>query len=120
MTLHPGETITRGAYLPAGTYTLTAEGEGAASVEILTQTEEDAIMNTKNLAYTGDLYRASFTAPEGNRSVTFRITAQEEVRITALRYSGGAEGSVKLNSVTPFSLVAQISPPCAPTMVFAM
>ena len=97
VTLHPGETITRGAYLPAGTYTLTAEGEGAASVEILTQTEEDAIMNTKNLAYTGDLYRASFTAPEGNRSVTFRITAQEEVRITALRYSGGAEGSVKLD-----------------------
>lgn len=96
-TLQPGETITRGAYLTEGDYTLSVTADGPVSVTVLTQTEEDAIMNTKQTAYTGPADGASFTAPAGNRSVTFVLTADSAVRVTAVSYGGAASGALKLN-----------------------
>ena len=52
------------------------------------------------------------------KTIAFCWAQQSPAPTNAIRYR--AVGSVKLNCVTPFSLVAQISPPCAPTMVFAM
>ena len=96
-TLQSGETITRGAYLTEGDYTLSVTADGPVSVTVLTQTEEDAIMNTKHTAYSGPADGASFTAPEGNRSVTFIFTADSAVRITSASYDGAASGALKLN-----------------------
>ena len=96
-TLQPGETITRGAYLTQGDYTLSVTADGPVSVTVLTQTEEDAIMNTKQTAYTGPADGAAFTAPADNRSVTFVLTADSTVRITAASYGGTSSGSLKLH-----------------------
>ena len=62
----PGETITRGAYLTQGDYTLSVTADGPVSVTVLTQTEEDAIMNTKQLYHdwnADDYYSVVHTAP---------------------------------------------------------
>lgn len=96
-TLRAGETITRGAYLTEGGYTLSVEADGPVSVTVLAQTEEDAIMNTKETVYTGPAAGASFTAPEGNRSVTFIFSAEETVRVTSVAYEGAASGRLKLD-----------------------
>lgn len=95
--LAAGESITRGAYAGEGSYTLHVEADGPVSVTVLTQTEEDAIMNTKQTAYTGAADGATFTAPAGNRSLTFVLTADEDVTITAAAYDGTESGSVKLD-----------------------
>lgn len=97
MTLRAGETVTRGAYLTEGSYTLSVEADGPVSVTVLAQTEEDAIMNTKETVYEGPAAGASFTAPEGNRSVTFVFSAEETVRVTSVAYEGAASGQLKLN-----------------------
>lgn len=91
-----GEQITRGAYLGAGDYTLHVEADGPVTVQVQTQTREDAVMNRKETVYKGAADGAAFTAPEGNQSVTFLITADETVQITAIRYEGAASGELKL------------------------
>lgn len=96
-TLRPGESITRGVYLTEGNYTLSVAADGPVSVTIQTQTEEDAIMNTKQTVYSGSADGASFTAPADNRSVTFIFTADSSVRITSASYSGTSSGTLKLH-----------------------
>ena len=97
ITLQTGGSITRGAYLGAGSYTLHVDADGPVTVTVQTQTQEDAVMNRKQTAYTGAADGAVFTAPEDNRSVTFLISAAETVRIDAIRYEGAAEGQLKLD-----------------------
>ena len=91
-----GEQITRGAYLDAGEYTLHVEASGPVTVRVQTQTREDAVMNRKITVYKGEADGAVFTAPEGNQSVTFLISADETVDITAIRYEGAVSGELKL------------------------
>ena len=91
-----GEQITRGAYLDAGEYTLHVEASGPVTVQVQTQTREDAVMNRKITVYKGEADGAVFTAPEGNQSVTFLISADETVDITAIRYEGAVSGELKL------------------------
>lgn len=97
ITMQAGDSITRGAYLGAGDYTLHVDADGPVMVTVQTQTQEDAVMNRKQTAYTGAADGAVFTAPEDNRSVTFLISAAETVHIDAIRYTGGAEGQLKLD-----------------------
>lgn len=99
VTLAAGESIQRGAYLEPGDYTLTVESDGAVEIQIQTQSREDAVMNTKQTAYTGTAQGASFTIPEGNRSVTFTISAPEGARVAAIRYEGVSAGALKLKYV---------------------
>ena len=96
ITLQSGESITRGAYLGEGEYTLHVDADGPVTVTVQTQTQEDAVMNRKQTAYKGEADGAAFTAPEGNQSVTFLISADETVQITAIRYEGAASGELKL------------------------
>ena len=97
ITLQAGDSITRGAYLGAGSYTLHVDADGPVTVTVQTQTQEDAVMNRKQTAYTGAADGAVFTAPEDNRSVTFLISAAETVHIDAIRCEGAAEGQLKLD-----------------------
>ena len=85
-----------GAYLDAGEYTLHVEASGPVTVRVQTQTREDAVMNRKITVYKGEADGAVFTAPEGNQSVTFLISADETVDITAIRYEGAVSGELKL------------------------
>ena len=94
--LQKGDSITRGAYLGAGSYTLHVEADGPVTVKIQTQTEEDAVMNRKITVYSGEADGAAFTAPEDCQSVTFLISASQPVHISSFRYEGTAAGALKL------------------------
>ena len=94
--LAAGEKMIRGAYLDEGSYTLSVEADGPVQVKVETQTRENAVMNTKETAYEGAADGASFTTPAENQSVTFTITAAQDVHITAIRYDGAASGALKL------------------------
>lgn len=67
ITLQSGESITRGAYLGEGEYTLHVDADGPVTVTVQTQTQKDAVMNRKQTAY-----QARQTA---QRSPHRRITA---------------------------------------------
>lgn len=96
ITLQSGESITRGAYLSEGEYTLHVDADGPVMVTVQTQTQEDAVMNRKQTAYKGEADGATFAAPADNRSVTFQIRADETVHISSIRYEGTASGELKL------------------------
>lgn len=96
ITLQGGERITRGAYLGEGEYTLHVDADGPVKVTVQTQTQEDAVMNRKQTVYRGEADGAAFTAPADNRSVTFLISADESVHISAIRYEGTSSGELKL------------------------
>lgn len=96
ITLQSGESITRGAYLGEGEYTLHVDADGPVTVTVQTQTQEDAVMNRKQTAYKGEADGATFAAPADNRSVTFQIRADETVHISSIRYEGTASGELKL------------------------
>lgn len=96
ITLQSGESITRGAYLGEGEYTLHVDADGPVMVTVQTQTQEDAVMNRKQTAYKGEADGATFAAPADNRSVTFQIRADETVHISSIRYEGTASGELKL------------------------
>ena len=96
ITLQSGESITRGAYLGEGEYTLHGDADGPVMVTVQTQTQEDAVMNRKQTAYKGEADGATFAAPADNRSVTFQIRADEAVHISSIRYEGTASGELKL------------------------
>ena len=96
ITLQSGESITRGAYLGEGEYTLHVDADGPVTVTVQTQTQEDAVMNRKQTVYRGAADGAAFTAPADNRSATFLISADESVHISAIRYEGTSSGELKL------------------------
>lgn len=96
ITLKSGESITRGAYLGEGEYTLRVDADGPVTVTVQTQTQEDTVMNRKQTVYQGTADGAAFTAPADNRSVTFLISADESVHISAIRYEGASSGELKL------------------------
>lgn len=107
--MRAGDTITRGAYLGAGEYTLHVQADGPVTVEVRTQTEEDAVMNRKVTAYSGEADGAVFTAPEGTQSVTFLISASQSVHIDAVRYEGAASGALKLRyTLLPEAIAGRI------------
>ena len=96
ITLQSGESITRGAYLGEGEYTLHVDADGPVTVTVQTQTQKDAVMNRKQTAYQGAADGATFAAPADNRSVTFLVSADESVHISAIRYEGASSGELKL------------------------
>lgn len=104
-----GDSITRGAYLSEGAYTLHVEADGPVNVQVQTQTWEDAVMNRKQTAYSGAADGASFNAPADNRSVTFIVTADASVHIDAIRYDGAASGQLRLNyTLLPEAIAGRI------------
>ena len=96
ITLQSGESITRGAYLGEGEYTLHVDADGPVTVTVQTQTQEDTVMNRKQTVYQGAADGATFAAPADNRSVTFLVSADESVHISAIRYEGASSGALKL------------------------
>ena len=96
ITLQSGESITRGAYLGEGEYTLHVDADGPVTVTVQTQTQKDAVMNRKQTVYQGAADGATFAAPADNRSVTFLVSADESVHISAIRYEGASSGELKL------------------------
>ena len=97
-TLQSGETLRRAAYPAPGSYTLAAQADAPLSVTIHTQNQQDTMMHTRTVLYTGPLSDASFEVPEDSLVVYFTFSAEDDtVHLEEVRYQGGAEsGSIPL------------------------
>lgn len=97
ITLQSGETLRRAAYPAPGSYTLAAQADAPLSVTIETQNQQDTMMHTRTVLYSGPLSGASFEVPENSMVVHFEFSAQDTVRLEEVRYQGDAEsGSIPL------------------------
>lgn len=96
VSLTPGETIKRAAYLDAGDYTLTAQADEGIQISVVSQSEKDLVMHTETTLYSGNKQAATFTVPEGAKIVWFRLLAPAGGSAFSVSYSGTQSGSVKL------------------------
>lgn len=97
VTLQSGETLRRAAYPAPGSYTLAAQADAPLSVTIDTQNQQDTMMHTRTVLYSGPLSDASFEVPGDSMVVYFTFSAQDTVRLEEVRYQNGTEsGSIPL------------------------
>lgn len=97
ITLQEGETLRRSVYPEPGEYVLNVQSNGSATVTIESQNEQDTMMHTSTVLYTGDLSEASFTVPDDSLVVYFNFKATESLTFESVIYEGeGSSGSVPL------------------------
>lgn len=96
ITLQDGETLRRAAYPSPGSYTLTVQADAPVSVEITSQNQQDTMMHTRSVLYSGPLSDASFEVPEDSMVVYFAFSAQGKVRLEEAGYQGAESGSIPL------------------------
>lgn len=97
ITLQSRQTLRRAAYPSPGSYTLTVQADAPFSVTIETQNQQDAMMHTNTVLYSGPVSDASFEVPEDSLVVYFQFSAEDTVRVEEVLYQSGTEsGSLPL------------------------
>lgn len=91
VTLQSGETLRRAAYPSPGSYTLIAQADAPLSVTVESQNQQDTMMHTSSVLYSGPLSDAGFEVPEDSLVVYFNFFAQVTVRLEEVRCQGGGE-----------------------------
>ena len=88
ITLEPGESVKRSAYLEPGEYTLEIKLDGAASVTIYSQNRQETIMHTNTKLYRGNVKKASFEVPEDSKVVYFSFSSKKGATIKSASAGG--------------------------------
>ena len=97
ITLDAGESLRRAAYPEAGTYTLSIESDKPLNVVIESQDQQDTMMHTSAILYSGDAGAAAFAVPEGSLVVYFNFYAPEGAGLRSASYTGeSGAGSIPL------------------------
>lgn len=94
--LAQGEALRRAAYPAPGSYTLTSESDGEATVTIESQNQRETMMRTSTILYTGPVNGAAFTVPDDSLIVYFNFAAPEPVQLRRVVYEGTETGEVPL------------------------
>lgn len=107
VTLQSGETIIRAVYPDPGSYTVSAQADGPLSVTVESQNQQETMMHTSTVLYSGPLSDASFAVPEDSLVVYFYISAQEPVRLEEVLWQGDTDsGSLPLHYTLLPSFIA--------------
>lgn len=94
-TLSAGEGLRRSAYPEAGTYTLELVTSGDVTVTIESQNQQDTMMHTETVLYSGPAQGAVFTVPEGSLVTYFNFYANENLTLSEANVVG-ENGSTSL------------------------
>ncbi|MBD5160662.1 MAG: hypothetical protein HDT14_01280 [Oscillibacter sp.] len=98
VSLEAGGSLRRADYPSPGSYTLEVESTGDLQVMIESQNQQETMMHTGTVVYSGPVSGAAFTVPEDSLVVYFNFRAQTESRLESAVYRGSAgEGSLKLH-----------------------
>lgn len=97
ITLQDGETLRRAAYPAPGSYTMTVQADAPLSVTVETQNQQDTMMHTSSVLYSGPLSDARFEVPEGSIVVYFTFSAEGAVHLEEAGYQGAESGSIPLD-----------------------
>ena len=87
--LNAGETLRRSAYPTAGDYTLVVDASAPVSVTIESQNNQEAIIHSSTILYTGPAEDAVFTVPEGSLVTYFHFSSAAPVTIDRATWSDG-------------------------------
>lgn len=71
-----GDSLRRGAYPAPGSYTLSAESDGAVNVSVVSQNRVQTMMHTETVLYDGPAETAAFTVPEDSEVCYFTFSGE--------------------------------------------
>lgn len=89
--LQQGESLRRSVYPAPGEYTVSAQCDAPVTVTVESQNQQDAMMHTSTVLYSGALDGAQFTVPEDSRVVYFSFGAEQNVWLEAVTLTGAQE-----------------------------
>lgn len=96
--LSAGETLRRAEYPDPGSYTLELESFGDLQVTIESQNQQETMMHTGTVIYSGPAQGAAFTVPEGSLVTYFNFRAGEELTLNSAQLVGpGGSTGLKLH-----------------------
>lgn len=94
--LPAGGILRRAAYPEPGDYTLSVQSSGPLNVTIESQNQQETMMHTSTILYSGPAADASFAVPEGSLVTYYNFYADSAVRLEAAEYKGTENGAVPL------------------------
>lgn len=86
--LDEGGTLRRAAYPEPGRYTLEVSSDRPLEVTVESQNEQDTMMHTSSVLYSGPAEGASFDVPDGSLVLYFNFYAPEGADLTSAAYTG--------------------------------
>ncbi|MBR4702973.1 MAG: O-antigen ligase family protein [Oscillospiraceae bacterium] len=95
--LSAGQTLRRSAYPEAGDYLLRYEGQGSFQLTVESQDDQEVIMHTSQILYSGPGAGASFTVPEGSRVVYLTFAASEDTLLQEVLLDGPKDYALHLD-----------------------
>lgn len=98
ITLAAGDGLRRSAYPEPGTYTLSIQADQELQVSIESQNQQDTMMHTSTVIYSGSAENAEFVVPDDSIVVYFNFSASQDTHFEAATYQGASgSGSIKLS-----------------------
>lgn len=94
-TLSAGERLRRAEYPAPGSYTLELQASGDIQVTIESQNQQETMMHTGTVIYSGPAQGAVFTVPEGSLVTYFNFQAGEDLTLDSAALVG-PEGATEL------------------------
>lgn len=83
-----GDSLRRSAYPAPGSYTLSAESDGAVNVTVVSQNRIQTMMHTETVLYRGPVADAAFTVPEDSEVCYFTFTGEPGTVLTSASVGG--------------------------------
>ena len=87
----PADVFRRAVSLPAGSYTVTGDWEGAPQAVIRVRPQEDVLMGRWNEVYCGPLEDAAFRVPENTAQIQVELDCDEPITLRTVIFSDGTE-----------------------------
>jgi len=90
--LESGIHVRRACYPDPGTYTLSASGDGSLNVRVISQNEQEIVIQTETVLYSGSADAAVFTVPEDSKVVFLSFSSGDSAVLqhAEIRDSSGA------------------------------
>ena len=88
--LAAGESLRRAEYPGAGEYTLNIQATGPVTVTIESQNQQETMMHTSTVLYSGSADGARFTVPEDSLVTYFNFRAKEGLTLSEASFTGEA------------------------------
>lgn len=97
--LSANESITRGIYIPSGTYNLSVESSAPVDVKIESQNNYDLMRHTSTTLYAGTNEEVmTINVPKNSKIVLVSVSSSTgDIQVTKAEYSGTESGSIHLN-----------------------
>lgn len=96
--LSAGERLRRAEYPDPGSYTLELQVSGDVQVTIESQNQQETMMHTGTVIYSGPAQGAAFTVPEGSMVTYFNFLAGEDLTLDSATIVGSSGSTgLKLN-----------------------